>query len=284
MHKPVPIIPDGSPSSFQIVPESYDSDLAKTVFSRLPIGEACDGDFVSWSLLPRPDCGYGEYNPASLWLAAPISHHIPYLRIDVVRPYSLYVVVPRQYCPASAPRVLNHAYSPRLRQETTGLHVRRRVYFVSSHFFPRSVGFAPTDSSASGAFPVAPSILCHCQAMPSISSYSTKPLRQSLVNTPCLAHSRKYLCTALALPNSSLGRAFHWHPVRNTYMMAENAWRGAIRFRPPPGRRQYLRPFSRLAIGIRGSTRCHNSSDIVHDFMHKIIPQMLHKMQYTIYG
>jgi hypothetical protein len=110
-------------------------------------------------------------------------------------------------------------------------------------------------------------MLCHRQAIPSISSYSASPLRQRRTKTPSRFHSKKYLWTELALPNTSSGKAFHWHPVRRTYTMAAKTLRGAMGFRPPPGRRRYFRFFLRLRLGIRGSTRFHSSSDTVHDLI-----------------
>jgi len=100
---------------------------------------------------------------------------------------------------------------------------------------------------------------------PFISSYSAKPLRQSFTNTPFLFHSKKYLCTELALPYSSFGNAFHWHPVRKTKTMAASTFRGSMAFRPAPARRKYFRLLSRLGFGMSGSARSQNSSDIVHD-------------------
>jgi len=52
-----------------------------------------------------------------------------------------------------------------------------RVYHQAplAPFFPRSAGFGPTHFLPRGALPIAPSIDCHCQSMPSISSYSASP-------------------------------------------------------------------------------------------------------------
>jgi hypothetical protein len=134
---------------------------------------------------------------------------------------------------------------------------------------------------------MAPSMLCQDHAIPSISSYSAKPLRQSFTNTPFLFHSRKYLWTELALPNSPFGKAFHWHPVRKTYTMAESTFRGSMAFLPPPARRKYFRLLSRLGFGISGSARSQNSSDIVHDlkaFMAWKHSRKRIRKQYIIYG
>jgi len=166
---------------------------------------------------------------------------------------------------ASAPEVLRRADELRSRLGTAGFHGRLRASCACFLFFPRSVGLGPTASNANGAFTMAPSMLCHAQAMPSISSYSAKPRLHILTNAPDRFHLRKYLCTELALPYS-LGKAFHWHPVRSTYTIASNTLRVSIGFRPPPGLRLYLRPCSRLGFGISGATRSQRSSDIVHDF------------------
>ncbi len=55
-------------------------------------------------------------------------------------------------------------------------------------FFPRSVGFFPTDSSARGAFTLQPSRLCHAQPIPPISSYFSKPLAQIFSKNPAASH------------------------------------------------------------------------------------------------
>ena len=165
---------------------------------------------------------------------------------------------------ASGPRVSHHAGVPRLRLARAGFHGRLRAGCAWFLFFPRSVGFGPTASTARGAFTIVPSMLCHAHAMPSNSSYSAKPRRHIFRNTPSRFHSRKYWCTELALPYS-FGNAFHWQPVRRTYTIAANMRRGSRGFRPPPGRLLYLRPVARLCFGINGATRSHRASDTVHD-------------------
>ena len=101
-------------------------------------------------------------------------------------------------------------------------------------FFPRSVGFAPELSLAKGALFMLPSMDCHSQATPSMSSYSDKPRCQSSKKKPSPSHSRKYLWVALGLPKTSFGKAFHWRPARKTYTMEENTLRGSMGFLPPP--------------------------------------------------
>jgi hypothetical protein len=166
--------------------------------------------------------------------------------------------------PTSAPRVSHHAGSLRLRLGTAGFHGRLRVGCAWFLFFPRSVGFGPTASTANGAFTIEPSMLCQAHAMPSNASYSAKPRRHIFTNTPSCFHSRKYWCTELALPYS-FGNAFHWQPVRRTYTIPANMRRGSKGFRPPPGRLLYLRPVTRLCFGISGATRSHRASETVHD-------------------
>ena len=77
---------------------------------------------------------------------------------------------------------------------------------------------------------MAPSTLCHFQAIPSISSYSARPARQRARKNPALSHCRKYLCMELALPNRSLGSDFHWHPVLSTKTIPSNTRRSDIGF------------------------------------------------------
>ena len=108
---------------------------------------------------------------------------------------------------------------------------------------------------------MAPSTLCHFQAMPSNSSYSAKPRCQSRRKKPRRVHVRKYWCTELALPNAAFGSAFHWQPVRKTNTIAAKTFRGDIGFRPPPGLRRYRRPRGRRRFGIKGSTFAHNASE-----------------------
>jgi len=103
--------------------------------------------------------------------------------------------------------------------------------------------------------------------MPSSSSYSASPFRQSVTNTFCRFHARKYLWMALALPKWAVGRALHWQPVRRTKMIASKTCRGAMGLRPPPGRRRYVPPFFRFRVGMRGSTLSQSVSETVQDLI-----------------
>jgi hypothetical protein len=163
------------------------------------------------------------------------------------------------------PKVSRRGPELRWRLSTAGFQSRRRVDCACSLFFPRSVGFGPTASCARGALTIAPSMLCQAQAIPSISSYSASPFRQSRTNTPLHFHSWKYLWIELALPNRSSGIAFHWQPVRSTYTIPSKTRLASSGLRPPPGFRRYFRPFSRLRRGTSGSTLAHISSDTVQD-------------------
>ena len=73
---------------------------------------------------------------------------------------------------------------------------------------------------------------------------------------------------ALALPNRSLGRAFHWQPVRNTNTMPSNTRRAAFGLRPAPALRVYSLSVGRSRTGTRGSTRAQNSSVTTHEATH----------------
>jgi hypothetical protein len=265
----------------------FETDSARTESARRPIDAPCSVDCVSWPALLHLFGGHGGCTSDPQWLPELVCLHTPYLHIGVAwGPFSLRVASP-QSDPESVPGALRHAFGLRSRLGIAGFHARRREDFAWSHFFPRSVGFGPTDSCASGALTMAPSMLCQDHAIPSISSYSAKPLRHSLTNTPFFFHSKKYLWTELALPNSSFGKAFHWHPVRKTYTMAESTFRGSMAFRPAPERRRYLRLLSRLGFGISGSARSQNSSDIVHDLKAFMAWKHIKKRgtkQYIIYG
>jgi len=287
MHTPIPRALRDSMFSSRNAQAASESGLARIGFAPRPIGAPCSVDCTSWPSLPRLFDGHGGCTSDSQWLPGLVRPHKPYPHIGVAwGPSSPLVSLP-QRDPRSVPGALHHASGLRSRLGIAGFHARRREDFVCSHFFPRSVGFGPTDSCASGAFTMAPSMLCQDHAIPSISSYSAKPLRQSFTNTPFLFQSKKYLWTELALPNSSFGKAFHWHPVRKTYTMAENTFRGSMAFRPPPARRRYFRLLSRLGFGMSGSARSQNSSDIVHDFrafMAREHSRNQKKRQHIIYG
>jgi len=253
--------------SSQSVPAVSEIGLTRIRSARRPSGELCNVGCASWPALPRLFDEHEGCNSGPQWLSEQACPDTPYPHISAASEPSSPQAVSQECDPRSVPEALHHAFEPRSRLTTAGFHARRQEDFAWSHFFPRSVGFGPTDSCAIGAFTMAPSMLCQDHAIPSISSYSTSPLRQSRTNTPCLFHSEKYLCTELALPNSAFDNAFHWHPVRKTYTMAESTFRGSMAFRPPPARRRYFRLLSRLGFGISGSARFQNSSDMVHDFM-----------------
>ena len=287
MRKLTPIVLRDSMFSSQSARAVSGIDLTTIGSARPPTGALCSVDCASWPALLRPFAGHEGCSSVPQWPAVQAYQHIPYRRTDAPWGPSSPAVVSPKCDPESASGALHHVFGPRSRLGIAGFHARLREDFACSHFFPRSVGFGPTDSCAIGAFTMAPSMLCQDQAIPSISSYSARPLRQSFTNTPFFFHSRKYLWTELALPNSSFGKAFHWHPVRKTYTIAENTFLGSMAFRPAPARRKYFRLLSRLGFGISGSARSQNSSEIVHDFKAFMDWKcsIIHgKMQYFNYG
>jgi len=244
-----------------------------SVSSQQPISSDGASGCASWPLFLHLSGGYEGDNDACGLLSRQVLRHTLCPHRDVGGEPRLGAVSQRLFCPMFSPAASRHAHWLRSRLSLSGFHARPREGFALSHFFPRSVGFGPTVSRANGAFTVAPSMLCHAQAMPSISSYSASPRRHIAVKTPRRFHSRKYLCTELALPNS-FGIAFHWHPVRRTYTIASKTFRGDIGLRPPPGRLLYFLPFSRFLFGINGATFSQRTSDTVHDFialMHYIV-------------
>ena len=267
MHKLTPTVLHDSMFSFQTAQVVSEIGSATKGSARRPIGEPCTVGCASWPALLRLFDGRAGCSSDSQWSPALARPHTPYQHRDAAWEPSSPRAVSPQFDPGSVPRALRHAFGLRSRPETAGFHARRREDFVCSHFFPRSVGFGPTASRAIGALTMAPSMLCQDHTIPSISSYSAKPLRQSFTKTPFFFHSRKYLCTELALPNSDRGKAFHWHPVRKTYTMASSTLRDSMGFRPPPGRRKYLRFVFRRGFEMIGLACSQNSSEIVHDLI-----------------
>jgi len=263
----IPISPRNRQSFFQSEPTASGTDSAKNGFAQPPIGEHDSEDFFSWTPSPPPVVECAGCSSSAELIPVPVLPHTPYPHKDADEKLLFPMAAQLLYCPASALITSHHVAELRSRLTIAGLHSRRREDFFWSHFFPRSVGFAPTASKANGAFTVAPSMLCHDQAIPSISSYSASPLRQRRENTPFRFHSKKYWWMELALPNSFFGKAFHWHPVRNTKIMPSKTFRGSMGLRPPPGRRKYFRFLGRFLFGISGSARFQSSSDTVHDLI-----------------
>jgi len=262
-----PTIPRNWRSSSHTEQAAFGIDSTKSAPAPPPIAahDASDFFFSPEPLLPFAE--HEGHTPALAWILEPVDLHTLYPYKDVASGPPLQKADPPRFRPTWVPTVSHHVSGLRLRLMTAGFHSRRPKGFAWSHFFPRSVGFGPTASNANGAFTIAPSILCQRQAIPSISSYSASPLRQRRTKTPFRFHSKKYLWMELELPNTSLGRAFHWHPVRRTYTIASKTLLGAIGLRPPPGRRKYFFLFSLFCFGINDSTRCQSSSDTVHDFI-----------------
>jgi hypothetical protein len=265
MHMLIPISPHNQQPSFQSEPTAFGTDSTKNGSAQLPTGERDSGDFFSWtsSLPPVAECA--GYNSSSESIFQPVPLHRPCPHINAAAERLSRMVARSPFRPTSALITSRHVAEPRSRPTTAGFQSRRREDFAWSHFFSRSVGFGPTVSNAKGAFTTAPSMLCHDHAMPSISSYSANPFRQRWENTPFRFHSKKYLWIELALPNSFIGKAFHWQPVRSTKMMPSKTLRGSMGLRPPPGRRRYRRFFLRFCFGMSGLTRSHSSLDTVHD-------------------
>ena len=252
---------------FRIGQVSCGTDSARNGCAQPPTCAPDNEDSSVWNQFPLPVDTHAGHNPSHRWIPGQGFQHNLYPHINAGAQQHLSKVDRPRCYPRSSLTRRHHASVPRLRLTTAGFHSRRREGFVSSHFFPRSVGLGPTVSCASGALTIAPSILCQRHAIPSISSYSASPLRQSRTKTPWRFHSWKYLWIELALPNSLLGKAFHWHPVRNTKTIPSKTLRGFMGLRPPPARRRYFRLGTRFRLGISGSTRFHSSSDTAQEIM-----------------
>src|SRR5512136_1440733 len=196
MRKPtLTMLRDSMPSS-QTGQAAFDSGLATKASVRPPIGEPDSGGSFSWFALLRL---FDEHRERSAVLPSPAKQVLlcnPCLRIGVVSDSSSPEAVSPQYDRGLVSKASHHAFGLRSRLGTEGFHVRRRERFVWSHFFPRSVGFGPTASRAIGAFTMAPSMLCHDHAIPSISSYSANDVFKAFllwrsVNFSILNHDRE---------------------------------------------------------------------------------------------
>lgn len=250
--------------SFQTVPGFYGSGSARSGFFPLPSAASGAAGLTLERIPAVPGCAHAEDSRAPASSGPRACRNIPCQRTDGL------LSVPSSGAPPASglpPAVGRRAGWLRLRLSTTGFHARLPAGFSWYLFFPRSVGLAPTSSCASGALTTAPSMLCHAQAIFSRSLYSANPLRQRRTKKPASFHSRKYLWTELALPKRSSGNAFHWQPVRNTYIIPSNTRRISSALRPPPGLRRYFFPFSRLRSGINVETFSHNSSETVQLFI-----------------
>lgn len=270
----IPIKPHNQPSFFQSEPTAFGTDSTKNGSAQLPTGERDSGDFFSSTSPLPPAGGCAEYRPSPGSISRPDLLHTPCPHINAAAERLFLKAARSPYCPTLDLIASHHVVEPHSRLTTAGFQSRRREDFAWSHFFPRSVGFGPTVSNAKGAFTTAPSMLCHDQAMPSISSYSASPFRQRRENTPFRFQSKKYLWIELALPNSFFGNAFHWQPVRSTKTMPSKTLRGSMGLRPPPGRRRYRRFLLRFCFVMSGLTRSHSSLDTVHDLI-ALMPQSL---------
>jgi hypothetical protein len=287
MSTPTPITPRDSRPTSRSEREVFGTDSAMSASARQPNVVLGSVDFVSLpSLLLRAEPrGAHSGEPQSLYVL--VAPYMPCPRTSAASALLQHWAVPQLSGPVSLPIASHHVFERRWRLSIAGFHSRRPAGCAWFHFFPRSVGFGPTDSCAKGAFTMAPSMLCHAQATPSRSSYSANPFRHRRTKTPLRFQSRKYLWIELALPNRSAGSAFHWHPVRNTYTIPSNTRRGSIGLRPPPGRRRYFRPFLRLRAGINGSAFAQSSSETIHErvvVMGPCCPIMPKRVNIIIYG
>jgi hypothetical protein len=135
-----------------------------------------------------------------------ISLYIPCPHRGFVR----YPLAARQHADQGLfPVEIRHAGSLRLRLTIAGRHARLQGCDACFLFSPRSVGLRPTSSRAIGALIMAPSMLCHCHEIPSISSYSARPARQRERKKPAFIQRVKYPWIELGLPKRSFGKAFH---------------------------------------------------------------------------
>ncbi len=265
MSTPTPAILHDSRPASRSEREVFETDSARSVFFRPPNAVPDSVDFVSWPSLLRRAEPHGEHSGEPKSRHGLVAPRTLCPRTSAASAFFLDRAASERSDPASTPTASHHVGGLRWRLWIAGFHSRRRAGCAWFHFFPRSVGFGPTDSCANGAFTMAPSMLCHAQANPAKASCSANPFRHRRTKTPLRFHSRKYLWIELALPKRSSGRAFHWQPVRKTYTIPSKTRRGSIGLRPPPGRRRYFRPLPRLRCGISGSAFAQSSSETVQE-------------------
>src|ERR1035437_2794277 len=209
MSTPIPVTPHDSRPTSRSEREVFGTDLAMSVSARQPNVVLDSVDLFSLpSLLHRAEPrGVHSGEPQSLCVL--VAPYTPCPRTSAASASLQDQAVPQRSGPVSPPTASHHVFERRWRLSIAGFHSRRPAGCAWFHFFPRSVGFGPTDSCAKGAFTMAPSMLCHAHATPSRSSYSANPLRHRRTKTPLRFQSKKYLWIELALPNRSSGSAFH---------------------------------------------------------------------------
>lgn len=102
-----------------------------------------------------------------------------------------------------------------------------------------------------GALTITLSSACHCQRMPWRSSYRVSSLAHNRSKTPAWTHCWNRRWQVEPDPYS-LGRAFHWQPVRRTYKIPLRTWWKGTTGRPgvPGG----------FAGGSKGCSSVHTSS------------------------
>jgi len=188
-----PTIPRNWRSSSHTEQAAFGIDSTKSAPAPPPIAAHDTLDFFSSPEPLLPFAEHGGHTPALAWILEPLDLHTLYPHKDVASGPPLQKADPPRFRPTWVPAVSHHVSGLRLRLMTAGFHSRRPKGFAWSHFFPRSVGFGPTVSSANGALTIDPSMLCHRQAIPSTSSYSASPLRQRRTKTFFRFHSTKYL-------------------------------------------------------------------------------------------
>jgi len=200
-------------TAFHNVPEASWTGWARSGLIQQPIDENDNQVFLSLLLFLHHVLWHEEHSHGLLWAVWLDFPYIPCLH----RGFVLYLLVARPHVDQGLPPVeIRHAGSLRLRLTIVGRHARLQGCGACFLFFPRSVGLRPTSSSAIGAFIMAPSMLCHCHEIPSISSYSASPARQRERKKPAFIQREKYPWIELGLPKRSFGKAFHWQPVRKT--------------------------------------------------------------------
>ena len=250
--------------SSQTVQATYGTGLTTNDILQQPIGGLYAPDSWLYYQSLRRDSVYAVYIPAIPLFLKMVHHNNLYPDKDS-EDISGDQASQQLWSPIQHPIVRHHADALLLLLLIAARLWRLRGDDVCSPFFPRSVGFFPTDSCASGAFDIQPSTLSHFQSIHFTSSYFSRPAAHIFLNAPCSHQNWKYRCIALAAPKRSFGRAFHCMPVLMTKKIASKALRLSIGGRPAPGFLLYCLFGSLFLSGRRSFTTSQNSSVIFQD-------------------
>jgi len=149
---------------------TYENGLTTNGRLLLPNVEPCGLDFAPCFPFPLHGFVCEVYSPLAQLSPMRARRDSPYQHKDAEAYPKWVPVVLQQWTAKPASVEKHHAFGRLLSQVILERLFRQRGRDACSHFFPRSVGLGPTDSFASGALVMQPSILSQLQSMPFSSS------------------------------------------------------------------------------------------------------------------